>query len=434
MLLTLAAVAALLVWAGVAVASGSSSVASGAVAPPTLSTDAPPASWLVTPPAAVAGRGASSTQTLFFDNFETGLSKWTLQGSPGWATTTYRAAGGSYSAYCAGSAISPPGPYVNNQAAWMFAGPFNLSQATAATLSMSMYSVTELNKDYLDLYVSINNENYYGTGYSGSFDSWSKKSLDLTNVYTLGNVCGKSQVWIAVLFKSDPAIVYEGSYVDDVTLTATMPSTGPKEAGIVLTADAETVAYNGAVYLTGALLDAAGGFLIPGKSVDLVATQENVLDPDVYLLETLQSTTGDYQTAWRIKKNTYFQLQFAGDSEYALAYSNVALVKARCKLTPPAVPSAVRSRVKYESWGTIKPPHTSAQNRTSHTKVYFEHYLGGKWTKALSFYAQKYRNTSSETQYAIRMQYAPGRWRVMAVHLDDDHARTASSWRTFTAY
>jgi hypothetical protein len=70
---------------------------------------------------------------------------------------------------------------------------------------------------------------------------------------------------------------------------------------------------------------------------------------------------------------------FDGDSEYNGTMSNLVPVQARAKLTPPAVPSSIRSGVRVTSWGSIKPPHTAAQNRASHTKVYLERYSGGKW-------------------------------------------------------
>ena len=42
-------------------------------------------------------------------------------------------------------------------------------------------------------------------------------NFDLTNVYTLGNLLGQPQVWIAVRFFSDYSVTYpEGAYVDDI--------------------------------------------------------------------------------------------------------------------------------------------------------------------------------------------------------------------------
>lgn len=41
--------------------------------------------------------------------------------------------------------------------------------------------------------------------------------LDLSNVYTLGDLRGRPQVWVALLFDTDPSINYaEGAYVDNM--------------------------------------------------------------------------------------------------------------------------------------------------------------------------------------------------------------------------
>jgi hypothetical protein len=385
-----------------------------------------------------ASPGKTADTTLFSDGFESGMTSWRVTGSPTWAKTTYRAGAGSASAYCAGSSIVPPGPYANNMDGWMEIGPFDLTNYTAATLSFKMYCQTEKDKDVLSAWVSLDDQNFYGKGFSGGFTGWSDQSVDLTNVYTLGNVTGKSKVYIAFVFRSDPAVVYEGGYVDEVRLVGTPKGGGgggSGQAGLVLTADAEVVPYNGSVGLVGALLDANTGFLIPGKAIDVYATQENSLTPDIVFLETLTSSTGDYSTRWSgIQKRTYFLTAFAGDTAYpGEIYSNLVKVMARASITAPAVPSTVRSYARVTSWGTIKPPHTTSQNKSSHTKVIAEHYLGGKWQSVLTLFANKYKNTATQTKYAVTVRWAPGKWRIMAVHQDDDHAKSASSWRTFTA-
>ena len=388
------------------------------------------------PAATIAAPGKTADTTLFYDGFESGMTSWRVTGSPTWAKTTYRAGAGSASAYCAGSSIVPPGPYANSMDGWMEIGPFDLTNYTAATLSFKMFCVTEADKDLLEAWVSLDDQNFYGKGFSGGYSGWTDQSLDLTNVFTLGNVTGKSKVYIAFVFRSNPSVVYEGGYVDEVRLVGTPKGGGGSgTAGLVLTADAEVVPYNGSVGLVGAILDANSGSLIPDKAIDVYATQENSLTPDIVFLETLTSSTGEYTTRWGgIQKRTYFLTAFAGDTAYpGEIYSNLVKVMARALITPPAVPSTVRANVPITAWGTIKPPHTSSQNHASHTKVIVEHYLGGKWRSVLTIFATKYKNSSSATSYAITLRYAPGQWRVMGVHQDDDHAKSASAWRTFTA-
>ncbi|MCX6362818.1 MAG: carboxypeptidase regulatory-like domain-containing protein [Actinobacteria bacterium] len=158
---------------------------------------------------------------IFYDGFEGSTSAWTLEGDPTWAVTTYRAAVGQHSAYCAGSRIAPPGPYADNMNAWLIAGPFDLSAVSAATFQYKVYYKTQASVDLVKAFVSTDNKNFYGNVYSADSQGWIDKSMDLTAVPAgLGNVCGKSQVWIAFLFTSDASIVDEGAFVDEVKLLA----------------------------------------------------------------------------------------------------------------------------------------------------------------------------------------------------------------------
>lgn len=176
-------------------------------------------------PAARLGPGrAVGNGVIFYDGFETSSPPWLVDDDPTWGITDYRHATGSYSAYCAGSAIAPPGPYANNMDAWLVAGPLNLASVTAATFSYQFYCVTELNHDYFWALVSLDAVHYYGRRYSGSFDGWNAGSIDLTAVPTIGNVCGKSAVYVAFSFDSDALTTAEGAYVDEVRVTAGTPA------------------------------------------------------------------------------------------------------------------------------------------------------------------------------------------------------------------
>ena len=58
-------------------------------------------------------------------------------------------------------------------------------------------------------------------GEPADYDSqgWVDKTLDLSNIPTLGNLMGQSQVWVALVFSSNGSIAYpEGAYVDDVVV------------------------------------------------------------------------------------------------------------------------------------------------------------------------------------------------------------------------
>ncbi len=384
-------------------------------------------------------RGVTSGGTIFYDGSEGSTSPWTVLGDPTWGVIDYRAAAGAYASYCVGSAIAPPGPYVNGMSAWRIAGPFDLSGVSSATFRYKLYYETEADRDYVRALVSTDGDDFYGLQYSGTSQGWVNGSIDLTNVPTLGNVCGKNQVWIAFRFVSDSSVTYEGAYVDEVSITGGGGS-GGGEVGLILTADRSTVSYAGRTDFTGALLDATSGFLLPDREVGLYWSQQDKIGGTWNLLDTATSSTGEYSmAATNIQRLTYFALVFDGDGQYSTGMSNLVKVKARAKVTPPAVPSRVRAGVLVKSWGTIKPLHTAAQNKASHTRVFWERNRGGRWLPIYSGFAKSYRNmppgeNATETQYGAEIRCVAGKWRVRAVHQDGDHVKTTSSWRGFTAY
>jgi hypothetical protein len=223
------------------------------------------------------------------------------------------------------------------------------------------------------------------------------------------------------------------SYSGDGGYTVTYSVSGG-EVGLVLSADPLTIPYLGAVDLSVALMDASSGSLLPGRQIEWWYAQDDNIQRNWIMGGTDDSTTGEYSLRLSpISKRTYFIMRFPGDGQYEEGWSNFVKVMARAKITPPAVPSRVRAGVKITSWGTLKPMHTAAQNKSSHTKVYVQRYSHGTWRTVLGLYAQKYSNTSSMTKYGVGVFYQPGRFRICAVHQDSDHAKTTSSWRTFTA-
>ena len=100
----------------------------------------------------------------------------------------------------------------------MVYGPFDLSDATDAELLFYYWNESESNYDYFEWMASIDGNQFYGTQTSGSTGGWVYKNFDLTNVYTLGDLTGQSQVWIAFIFQSDGSTTYKGAFVDDIVL------------------------------------------------------------------------------------------------------------------------------------------------------------------------------------------------------------------------
>lgn len=208
------------------------------------------------------------------------------------------------------------------------------------------------------------------------------------------------------------------------------------DVGLVLSADRLTVPYRGAVELSVTLMDASSGSLLPGREIEWWYAQDDNIEREWIVGGTDSSPTGEYLLRLSpISKRTYFIMRFPGDGQYEEGWSNFVKVMARAQLTPPAVPSRVGANRMGTWWGTIKPPHSDAETRISNTKVYWERYLGGRWRPISWGFAKSFKNTSSVTKYSASVFFpssAAGKWRVRAVHQDSDHAKTTSSWRTFT--
>ena len=176
-------------------------------------------------------------QTVFSDGFEGSFpGVWNVfdgSSSDGrntsWGLSTYRRASGSRSVWCVGGGanpVTPGGTYPNNTRSWMVYGPFDLSDAIDAELVFKIWSRTEPTFDEMGWYASVDNVQYYGYSITGDTQGWIEESLDLTAIPTLGDLRGRSTVYIAFVFESDVSVVDEGSYLDEVTLRKTVMATG----------------------------------------------------------------------------------------------------------------------------------------------------------------------------------------------------------------
>jgi subtilisin family serine protease len=182
--------------------------------------DGPPLSSSVTGPMTPVTRNV-----LLNANFESGMpSSLTLYGYPTWGVTSYRAYAGTWSAYCVGNPVSAPGPYPDNVSSWMVFGPFSLTDAQDARISVKAWCKTENNYDFFWIMSSTDGYNFSGIKMSGdwttgdTFTPWRNFAVsfsDLGNI-SFGNLLGQSQVWIALIFTSDSSLEYEGAYVDNL--------------------------------------------------------------------------------------------------------------------------------------------------------------------------------------------------------------------------
>jgi hypothetical protein len=117
----------------------------------------------------------------------------------------------------AGQALGCDSLYPNDMDNLMFSPVFSLVGATDAEMIMKGWMNVEDGYDKLCIYASINNTNFYGDCYSEDTAGWQDFVLDLTNVYTLGDLRGQPNVWIAIRFMSD-FIFNEahGVYLDNI--------------------------------------------------------------------------------------------------------------------------------------------------------------------------------------------------------------------------
>lgn len=140
-----------------------------------------------------------------------------------WGKRTCRPYAGSYSGWAVGggdgASLACGTNYPTYVVGWMVYGPFSLADATAADLTFQLWLNTELNYDKVLRAASIDGNDFYGYSTSGNTGGWTAKTLDLAAVPTLGNLTGRSNVWIALVFISDSTITYaEGAHVDNIVL------------------------------------------------------------------------------------------------------------------------------------------------------------------------------------------------------------------------
>lgn len=193
--------------------------------------------------AEIGGGGAYSTYlpivlkplvlwtTLVSEDFEgafpgvwTVSDAWSGYGTYYWGKRTCRPYAGSYSGWgvgggANGAALGCGSAYPTRADSLMVYGPFSLTDATAGDLSFKLWLNTESGYDFVCRSASIDGANFYGTCTSGNTAGWIDRVLDLSNVYTLGNLMGQPSVWIMLEFYSDSSTTYaEGGYVDNIVL------------------------------------------------------------------------------------------------------------------------------------------------------------------------------------------------------------------------
>ena len=129
-----------------------------------------------------------------------------------------------------GSALPCSGQYPNYSNTWAIYGPFNLSQASAASLTFYFRGRTEYGNNqcpYDKFFAgsSINNINFTGPMWCGDWTAGTAGNGFYSYTLNLASRLGQSQVWIAFAFQSNGSIGDIGMTIDDITLDVTQTAT-----------------------------------------------------------------------------------------------------------------------------------------------------------------------------------------------------------------
>jgi hypothetical protein len=152
-----------------------------------------------------------------------------------WGKSSYTSNTGSYSGWCCGAHrsgnpdLNPASDdYPNDMKAWMIWGPFDLSNATDAELLFYYWLNTEEGYDILGIMASDDGTQFYGVTTSGNSSGWvGQEEFDLTDVYTLGDLTGDPNVWIAFIFTSDINTASTGVFLDDIMVRREVSANAP---------------------------------------------------------------------------------------------------------------------------------------------------------------------------------------------------------------
>ena len=118
--------------------------------------------------------------------------------------------------------------YPNNANTWTFWGPFNLSNATAASFTFYYHGITEGGSNcpfdrFLAVHVDDNGD-YNGRQFCGEWITGTEGNDYYTWTVDLASRLGDPTVWIAFALQSDGSDVFPGMMIDDVRVNVTTAS------------------------------------------------------------------------------------------------------------------------------------------------------------------------------------------------------------------
>ena len=256
---------------------------------------------------------SKSTTSGFSDDMTNFPSGWTL--SPptgGWTRMSNRYNSAPYSAKCT------PNSIYNNEMDVYMTRPINISGTISCSLSFFIWQNTE-GSDYVQ-FLYYNNGIWTTTwSRAGSFQSWQRITLSIPNTTTQ----------IQFRFYSYNSVSYEGVYIDDVVLTATVPVYSDTIAYNVVPTD---TTYNWNVSLINSttcrvmtqILDASSSVVSQDASDADFTIDSELPSVPVLILPSNGSYTRDSLPRFWWRRSTdsisginNYQLQYASNSGFA---------------------------------------------------------------------------------------------------------------------
>lgn len=189
----------------------------------------------------MAAASVASTVTILSDDFEGSFpGSWELFYSQGstdatiWGKSTYRYSNGSASAWCAGGGSSPQPPggtYVANMGAWLYYGPFDLSDATDLSIDFDLWNDCETSSttpppDRVTIWLSTDDfatsAGSQGFYFNNTSQQWTHVTMQASQFNKL-SLAGAPGVSLAFIFNSGSQTpAKEGAYIDAVRVTKTV--------------------------------------------------------------------------------------------------------------------------------------------------------------------------------------------------------------------
>lgn len=159
--------------------------------------------------------------TIIDESFESTFPPpgWSANGH--WGKSNCTASTGAFSAWAEGTgSLACSSVYHQNDDSSLVYGPFDLSDALAATLEFDL-QLWSAQGDTFYWQASADGINFYGSSINETFPpAWEHRSLDLAAVPGLGDLRGDSSVWIAFKWQTDAfAEAFDGPYIDNVKIT-----------------------------------------------------------------------------------------------------------------------------------------------------------------------------------------------------------------------